>query len=94
MRSFVDQYRARHGEPPRHGMAALGYDAMRLLADALERAGSTESADLSGALADTSGFASLGGPLSFGGDRRGAIRPVSIVEVDDGEHRLAGRWEG
>jgi branched-chain amino acid transport system substrate-binding protein len=51
-RRFVAAYRARHGVAP-NGLAALTYDAVRLAADAIGRAGTTEKVALRGALAAT-----------------------------------------
>lgn len=94
MQRFIDEYRERYGEPPRHGMAVLGYEGARLIADAVARAGSADAAALGGALAETRGLVLPGGRLAFEGDLRSALRPVAIVEVREGEHHLVQHWEG
>ena len=55
VREFVANYQKKYGTPP-DTFSALGYDAARLLADAIKRAGSTDSKALRDALAQTTGF--------------------------------------
>ena len=42
--AFREAYQKAYGNPPENAFAALGYDAMGLVADAIKRAGSTEPA--------------------------------------------------
>ena len=55
VRAFVDAYKARYGAEP-DSIAASSYDATRLLADAITRAGSTEGKRIRDALASTQGL--------------------------------------
>ncbi len=80
---FVETYRAKHGADP-DGMAALGYDAMRILADAIVRAGTTEAAALRDAIAATREFAGVTGVISID-ENRNAVKPAVILEVGDGK---------
>ena len=65
-------------------MAAMGYDAARLLVDAIKRANSTDAAKITKALAETKDFASVSGPMSLN-DTHDAVRGVVIVEMKDGK---------
>ena len=53
---FIAAYEAEYGRPPENAFAALGFDAVGLVADALVRAGSAEGPALRDALAATKGY--------------------------------------
>ncbi|HEX9407612.1 MAG TPA: ABC transporter substrate-binding protein, partial [Thermoanaerobaculia bacterium] len=55
VRNFVQKYKERYGGIP-DGMAALGYDAARVLADAIARAKKLDGASLREAIGATKGF--------------------------------------
>ena len=82
VQSFVARYRARHGSVP-NGLSALSYDAVRLLADAISRAGSTDRAAVRAALAATRDFASVTGRTTLNA-QRDAVKDVAIMTVRDG----------
>jgi branched-chain amino acid transport system substrate-binding protein len=84
VRRFVASYRRRYGRAPRSAFAALGYDTMRLLADAIRRAGSTEPGAIRRALAATRGFAMVTGRISYAPGRRIPAKPVTIVRIENG----------
>jgi branched-chain amino acid transport system substrate-binding protein len=84
VRRFVAAYRERYRRPPENAFAALGYDTMRLLADAVRRAGATEPSAIRDALAAARGFALVTGTISYGPGRRIPKKPVTIVRVQDG----------
>jgi branched-chain amino acid transport system substrate-binding protein len=79
---FVVAYRARHGTVPL-GLAALAYDSVRLVADAAERAGTTERTALRQALAATRDFSGVTGRTTFDA-QRDAIKDAAIITVRDG----------
>lgn len=64
VKGFVERYAARFGRPP-DVWAAQAYDAARLLADAITRAGSAEGAKIRDALAATDGWRGVTGPHRF-----------------------------
>ncbi len=66
--------------------AALSYDAVQLLADALRRAGTTESSALRDALAATQDYDGVTGRISFNpnGD---PIKSLVIMEIENGRPR-------
>jgi len=80
---FVHDYKMRYGnlEPDAH--AALAYDAMNVVADAIRRAGTTDSASLREALALTKDFAGVTGMISMNSDRD-AVKPAVVLKLEDG----------
>ena len=87
VKNFVAKYQAKYGTLP-DTFAALGYDAGRLLADAIQRAGSTDSQAFRDALAKTTGFEGVTGQISFDANRN-ASKPGLIVTVKDGKFEIA-----
>ncbi|MGH9168079.1 MAG: ABC transporter substrate-binding protein [Acidimicrobiia bacterium] len=85
VQEFIDDYRGEYGEPPPNAFAILGYDALNLIADAIERAGSEEPGAVRDALAATDEFPALSGAITYRPGEFQPIKPVSIVRVQDGE---------
>jgi branched-chain amino acid transport system substrate-binding protein len=56
VQNFVKAYKQAYGHEAENAFAALGYDSMYLLADAIPRAGSADAAKVRDALAKTSGL--------------------------------------
>jgi branched-chain amino acid transport system substrate-binding protein len=86
VRTFAAAYRRRFGADP-DSIAALSYDATKLLADAIKRAGSTEGKRIRDALADTKGFAGVSGTIDMDADRN-PIKPAVILKVERGRFRF------
>lgn len=84
VRNFVAAYKAAYNTEPENAFAALGYDAMHLLADAIRRAGSADSAKVRKALAATRGFQAVTGTISYAEGKRVPDKSVSILTVRDG----------
>jgi branched-chain amino acid transport system substrate-binding protein len=87
VKSFVAKYQEKYQALP-DTFSALGYDAARLLADALKRAGSTDSSALRDALAKTQAFPGVTGQISIDANRN-ASKPGLIVTVKDGKFVIA-----
>jgi len=81
-RAFVEAYRARHGDVP-NGLSALTYDAVRLVADAVTRAGTTEKTALRQALAATRDFPGVTGRTTINA-QRDADKDAAIITVKNG----------
>lgn len=65
----------------------LSYDAVMLIADALERAGSSDRAALRKALADTPGFEGVSGTIRF--DEQGdPVKDAVIMQISNGSRRF------
>jgi branched-chain amino acid transport system substrate-binding protein len=86
VRQFVAEYRKKYGVDP-DSIAALSYDAVKLLADAIRRAGSTEGKRVRDALADTRDFAVVSGAITMDADRN-PIKPAVILKVEGGRFRF------
>jgi len=88
-KQFIDAYRARFGTPPESSFAGLGYDAVNLLADAIERAGSAKQKVVPEALEATRGFPGVTGSIGFAPGVHIPEKQVTIVRVKDGALTLA-----
>jgi branched-chain amino acid transport system substrate-binding protein len=84
VRNFVQKYQERHGQTP-DALAALGYDAAKLLADAMQRAGTTEGPKVREALAATKGFEAVTGTINMGPGRDPVGKKIVIVEIKNGQ---------
>jgi branched-chain amino acid transport system substrate-binding protein len=82
IQSFVQEYKQRYGNLVPDAHAALAYDATRLLADAISRAGTTDNVKLRDALAQTKNFAGVTGVISVDGDRN-AVKPAVVLKLED-----------
>ncbi len=87
VRKFVEAYRARYGADP-DSIAASSYDAMRMLADAITRAGSTEGKRIRDALAAMKDFPGVTGTITMDADRN-PIKPAVVLRVEGGRYRFA-----
>jgi branched-chain amino acid transport system substrate-binding protein len=85
VRTFVRTYKAKYGAEP-DSIAALSYDAVRLLADAIRRAGSTEGKRVRDALASTRDFPGVTGAITMDADRN-PVKPAVILKVEKGRFR-------
>lgn len=90
--AFVQAYEKEYGKPPENAFAALGYDAVDLLANAIDRAKSSEPKAVAEALAATKGFKAVTGTISFTRPSRVPIVPVAIVGVENEKYRLMRKW--
>lgn len=84
MRAFVAAYEAVHGKPPSNAFAALGFDSVGLLVDAMKRAKSSDPEKVRATLAQTTDYPGIVGPISYRNGSRVPIKPVAILEVRDG----------
>jgi branched-chain amino acid transport system substrate-binding protein len=82
IQKFVHNYRQRYGNLTPDAHAALAYDAVRFLAEAIQRAGTTEGSKLRDALAETKNFAGVTGIISMDRDRN-AVKPAVVLKLED-----------
>ena len=87
---FYKAYKAAYNTVPENAFAALGYDTVGLVADAISRAGAADPAKIRDALAATQGYQGITGSISFGPDSRVPNKTVSIIGVKDDKLYLAG----
>ncbi|HKG77861.1 MAG TPA: ABC transporter substrate-binding protein, partial [Pyrinomonadaceae bacterium] len=81
IQKFVADYKGRFNVLP-DALAALGYDSMKVLADAIKRAGTTENVKLRDAIAQTKGFPGVTGMISIDKDRN-AVKPAVVLKLQD-----------
>ncbi|MBK8914115.1 MAG: ABC transporter substrate-binding protein [Phycisphaerales bacterium] len=91
VQDFIRKYKAEFGDIP-DGLAALGYDAAKLLFDAMKRAKSLEGKDLAAAIAATRDFDAVTGNVTIGPDRN-AVKSAVIVQMKNGERTMVARVE-
>ena len=85
---FVQKYKERFGAKP-DSIAALAYDAARVLADAMRRAGPNfDSKSLRDAIGSTRDFAGVTGTITLGPDRNPIGKKVIIDEIKNGQLAL------
>jgi branched-chain amino acid transport system substrate-binding protein len=77
--SFVKAYREKYQHEP-SSLAALGYDAAKLLADAIKRAKTDSPESIRDAIAETTGFQGAAGTISINAERN-ADKPIVIVQI-------------
>lgn len=90
--AFVEAYQKEYGRPPENAFAALGFDAVGLIADAIKRAGTTESKALREALASTKGFKAVTGEISYTRPTGVPLKGVSIISVHNGKYKVEEIW--
>ncbi len=84
IRAFVEKFKAHNqGEAP-DALAALGYDATRVLVDAIRRAGSDKPSAIRDALAQTKDFPGITGNITLNA-QRDAVKSAVVLEVKDGK---------
>jgi branched-chain amino acid transport system substrate-binding protein len=83
----VQKYKDRYSATP-DALAALAYDAARVLADAMKRAGKLDGPSIRDAIAATQGFGGVTGTINLGADRNPQGKKLVIVEVRNGQLAL------
>jgi branched-chain amino acid transport system substrate-binding protein len=82
VQNFVAKYKADYGQIP-DGLAAMGYDAARLLFDAMSRAPSLGGKDLAAAIAATKNFAGVTGKITIDANRD-AQKAAVVLQMKNG----------
>jgi len=85
VQNFLKVYKEKYNEDP-VSFAALGYDAMKILAAAIEKAGSTDKDAVVKALAETD-ITSVTGKITFD-ENRNPVKEVSIIKIENGNNTL------
>lgn len=84
VKKFVEAYRKKFNGKVPDAMAALGYDTMNLVADAIKRAGSDDPAKIRDALASTKNLPGVGGDITMDANRN-AQKPIVVLKIIDGK---------
>jgi branched-chain amino acid transport system substrate-binding protein len=88
IKKFMAAYKTDYGHDPENAFAALGYDTIYLLADAVKRANGTDSAAVKKALEETKDFKGITGPITFGADVHVPQKGVTMIAVEGGKFTL------
>jgi branched-chain amino acid transport system substrate-binding protein len=80
IQDFLKSYKAKYnGEEP-DDMAALGYDSVKVLVDAMKRAGTVEADKLKEAINATKDFPGVTGKITLDANRN-ASKPAVVMEI-------------
>jgi branched-chain amino acid transport system substrate-binding protein len=90
--AFVEAYEKEYGRPPENAFAPLGFDAVGLIADGIQRAETTEKSALRDALAATRGYKAVTGEISYTRPSGVPMKAVAIIGVKNGEYSLLESW--
>ncbi len=84
VQAFVQRYKARWNNETPEGVSALGYDALYLIAAAMERIHSTDGRKLRDAIAATKNFEGVTGKTSID-EKRNSTKPGVMLVVRSGK---------
>ena len=87
VRDFVKKYSDRFKVVP-GALDALGYDAARVLADSIKRAGKVDGPSIRDAIAVTKGFPGVTGTITLGPDRNPVGKKIVIIAIKNGQLTL------
>jgi len=82
---FVKEYKQHYGNLQPDAHAALGYDSMQVVADAIQRSGATDGPKLRDALAQTKSFPGVTGVITMNRERN-AIKSAVVLKLQDGRY--------
>jgi len=90
LQHFFTEFQKRAGYAP-EGVAAVTYSAVKLMADGIKRAGSTDPVKVRDALAATKNFTMLEGNLNGFNSLHEIIMPISVNAIKDGKFQAAAQ---
>ncbi len=82
VQDFITKFKAKYDAEP-NAFHALGYDLGKYIADAIERAGSTDPEAIKEALASTENFTGVTGTFSMGADHN-PIKSIVVIGLENG----------
>ena len=80
---FVETYKKEYGQVP-DALAALGYDAALMLADAIKRANSAEPAKIKDALVQTKNLQGVSGVITLDANHN-PVKSAVVIEMKEGK---------
>lgn len=86
VQDFVAKYRRLYENQTPDAMAVLGYDAAKIVFDAITRAGSTDHKAIRDALAATKDYPGVAGKTTIDADRN-ALKPAVVVAIEGGKQK-------
>lgn len=84
---FIKNYRAAYGGKTPDGLAALGYDAAKILIEAMERTAELTPKNIRDEIAKTQNFVGVTGVISIN-EKRDAKKSAVVVQVDGKVNRF------
>jgi branched-chain amino acid transport system substrate-binding protein len=88
VQQFVAAIRKKYNQSPAAN-AALGYDAVHILANAITQTGSLDKKQIRDHIASTKDYQGVSGVITMGSDRD-PIKPVAMIRIDNGKTSFAG----
>lgn len=90
VQDFIKNYKATYNEEP-NAFAALGYDAARILIEAIKTSNSTEANAIVAAMQNTS-LDCVTGHITFD-ENRNPVKSVSVIKIEQGQNKLYKKLE-
>jgi branched-chain amino acid transport system substrate-binding protein len=87
---FVNKYKAAYNNETPNALAVLGYDALKILAAAIDKADSTDKAKVRDAIAQTNGTF-LTGSISFD-ENRNPVKGAVILTLEKVDGKLVAKY--
>jgi len=91
VKAFIAAYKKEYGKDPESAFAALGYDAIYLMANAIKKAGSIDPKAIRDALAATKGLEGVTGAVTYQPGQRIPQKTVTIVAIKNGQYTLGAQ---
>jgi branched-chain amino acid transport system substrate-binding protein len=85
---FVEAYKAKYKNEEPDALAALGYDAAKMLIAAIEKAGSADSSKIRDALENTKDFKGVTGVITVDPKTHNPVKSAVIIKMVDGKKTL------
>ncbi len=89
VKKFIADYQAEFKTPPENAFAGLGYDTVKLIADAIKRGGSADPKAIREALAQTKDLPGVTGAITYQPGSQIPQKGVTVILVKDGVFTLA-----
>jgi branched-chain amino acid transport system substrate-binding protein len=86
VQQFVANYKKKYNGKVPDAMAILGYDALKVLCDAIQRANSTDGPKIRDALAGTRNYPGACGPITID-ENRNARKNIVILKIEGGQFK-------
>ncbi len=91
VKKFIAAYRAEYGRPPENAFAALGYDAVKLLAEAIKVGRGDDPRSILVGLGLTTDFPAVTGNINYELGSRIPRKEVTIIALKKGQPTLAAQ---
>jgi branched-chain amino acid transport system substrate-binding protein len=88
IKKFIAAYNKEYSHDPENAFAALGYDTVYLMVDAIKRAGSMDGKALKTAIEATKDYPGITGSITFAAGSHVPQKGVTIIAVKDGKFTL------